>query len=144
LQLLLSITYLLLILLLSPCVSAAPGQEYVIVVHQENQVNVLTSKELKRMFLGKVKRWPDGSAILLVLNPNDDVHSSFSRSLLHKSPKQLTAFWRKNLYSGRGMMPYLAENEADLLAYIDKNRNAISYLSKVELSGPLKAVKVTR
>lgn len=133
---------LLLVLLLSPCVSATLGQEYVVVVHKDRQVDSLSPTELRRIFLGKTKVWPDGSAVLLVLNPNDSVHADFTRSLLHKSPRQLTTYWRKSLYSGRSMMPYVAESSDDITAYMERHKNAISYLSKSELDDSLKPIGI--
>lgn len=138
------ISCLLLALLLGPCAFAADEQEYVVVVHEDCKVENLTPKELRRIFLGKTKNWPDGTAVLLVLNPNDAVHADFSRDLLNKSPRQLSTYWRKSLYSGRSMMPYVAETRDDLLAYLVRYKNAVSYLSKTALSGPLKPVRIGR
>ncbi len=138
------IIYLLLTLLLSPCVTASIGQEYVVVVHKDSPINAVSANDLKRMFLGKAKKWSDGSAVLLVMNPNDAAHAEFTRTLLHKSPRQLNTFWRKNLYSGRSMMPYLAENGDDLLSYLGKHKNAISYQSQTDLADTLKSLRVTK
>lgn len=138
------IIYLLLILLLTPCASASLAVEYVVVVHKDNRVNALSAKELKRMFLGKLKRWPDGSSVQLALNPNDAAHADFTREQLHKSPKQFTTLWRKNLYSGRSMMPYAAADAKDLSGYLERHRNAVSYLSKDELTGSMKVVRITK
>jgi len=144
LKLLRAIIYLLVLLLLSPCASADSGQDYVIVVHKESSVDALNSKELRRVFLGKISRWPDGSMALPVLNPKASIHDEFSRSILRKSPAQLSTYWRKNLFSGRSMMPYMAKNTEDLFAYLERHKNAISYLPVSELDDSLKQVRIAR
>jgi ABC-type phosphate transport system substrate-binding protein len=144
LKILRPILFLLLALLLSPCVSVVAAEEYVFVVHQESEIDSVSARELRRIFLGKTKKWPDGTAALPVLNPSALVHADFSRQVLHKSPNQLTTYWRKNLYSGRSMMPYSAIDVVDLTNYLTRHKNAISYLSKSDLNGPLKIVRVTK
>ena len=143
-KLLRSIIYLLILLLLSPCVLAAPGHRYVVVVHKDKQVDALSAKEIRRIFLGKSQRWPDGSVIVPVFNPNDEAHDQFSRLLLRKTPAQLSTYWRKNLYSGRSMMPYMAEDMSDLSTYLNRHKNAISYLSINALNDSLKRVRIIR
>jgi len=136
--------FLLLVALLSPAVSAAPVQEYVIVVHKDRQISSLKSNELKRMFLGKVKKWPDGETVVPVFNPREDAHSVFTRQFLHKSPAQLKTYLRKRLFSGLGMMPYSAANNAEVMSYLSENTNAISYMAKELVVDPLRPVRVAR
>ena len=136
--------FLLFVALLSPAVSAAPMQEFVIVVHKDRQISSLTSNELRRMFLGKVKKWPDGEAVVPVFNPKEDVHSAFTRQFLHKSPAQLKTYLRKRLFSGHGMMPYSADNNAEVISYLREHRNAISYLARKSVVDPLRPVSVAR
>lgn len=112
------------------------------VVHKDHQIDALSSTELRRIFLGKRKTWPDGTVVLPVLNPSDTVHADFSRNMLFKSPQQLSTYWRKNLYSGRSMMPYKAESVVDLTDYMNLHKNAISYLSTTELVDTLKPIRI--
>jgi hypothetical protein len=134
----------LLLILLSAAVCAAPVQEYVVVVHHSRDVEALPAIDLQRMFLGKMKKWPDGSSVLPVFNSDEVVHESFTRDLLHKSTYQLNAYWRKRLYSGQGMLPYTAQSHAEILAYLVKHPNAVSYLPANEVVAPLKSVRVAR
>lgn len=136
--------FLLFALLLNPCVSAAPVQEFVIVVHKNRSVGELTSIDIKRMFLGKMKRWSDGMPVIPVFNPQSSTHEAFTRMLLQKSAFQLNTYWRKRLYSGQGMMPYQANDNAEVFTYLSEHPNAISYLPQSVVTDPLKMVKVIR
>lgn len=139
-----SLISLLLLLFITPCVSATPTHEFVVVVHKDKQIDSLRASEVKRIFLGKQKRWSDGSSIRVVLNPKDDSHALFSRAMLHKSPNQLETYWRKQLFGGRAMMPQKADNNDDVARYISRDNNSISYLSPQDLNGQLKVLKVVK
>lgn len=136
--------FLLLVLLLSPGVSAAPVQEFVVVVHKDRKVGSVSRKELKRMFLGKLKKWPDGATVIPVFNMNSRVHKTFSRAVLDKSEAQLKTYWRKQLFSGKSMMPYTASDNDEVVAYLSKFHNAISYMAKDRLREPLRPVRIVR
>ena len=136
--------FLLLVLLLRPGVSAAPVQEFVVVVHKDRKVASITTRELKRIFLGKLKKWPDSQAIIPVFNMNSDVHNTFSRNVLNKSQAQLKTYWRKQLFSGRSIMPYTANSSEDVVAYLSKFTNAVSYMSKDAVREPLRPVRIVR
>lgn len=136
--------FLLLVLVLSPGVSAAPVQEFVVVVHKDRIVSSISSKELKRMFLGKMKKWPDGATVIPVFNMNSSIHDAFSRVVLNKSQAQLKTYWRKQLFSGKSMMPYSANSNEEVVTYLTKFTNAISYMPQSMVREPLRPVRMTR
>jgi len=94
------------------------------------------------MFLGKIGKWPDGQRILPVYNTKDHAHKEFSRIMLNKSAAQLKTYWRKRLFSGQGMMPFMADNSAEVVAYLAEHPNAISYLPLDAVVEPLKPLRV--
>lgn len=121
---------------------AAYGEEYVLVCHKECPVDTLTSQEVERIFLGKMKEWPGGSSVDIVVNSNEKIHVQFTRNMLNKSPSQLTNYWRKVLFSGRMMLPVLVENDADAKRYVVEHANAISYIGVTSLDTTLKEIIV--
>ncbi|WP_139249287.1 hypothetical protein [Malonomonas rubra] len=136
------VIFLLCFALLRPDVSAAPAQEFVVVVHKDRQLGAVTAHDVRRMFLGKISKWPDGQRVLPVYNTKDGAHKGFSRSLLNKSAAQLKTYWRKRLFSGQSMMPYMADNSAEVVAYLTEHPNAISYLPLDAVVEPLKPLSV--
>lgn len=137
-----TINVLFLLSLLLVFASVASGQEYVVVVHKDSPIDSLSAKDIKRIFLGKNRKWPDGSPITIILNPQDKSHAEFTRELLRKSPRQLMTYWRKNLYSGQGMLPHSATDAGHVQALLANNSHAISYLSKTSLGDFVKALEV--
>lgn len=121
---------------------ASYGEEYVVVCHKECPVDTLTSQEVKRIFLGKMKKWPDGSSIDIVVNSNEEVHANFTRSALSKSPSQLSNYWRKILFSGRSVMPISVKNDVDAKSYVAEHTNALTYIDVTSFDDTLKKIIV--
>ncbi len=121
---------------------SAEEAEYIIVVHQDNPVHDLSCEELKRIFLGKKTRWADGSPITIIMNTNDEVHTLFTRTMLHKSPMQLSVYWKKILYSGTGMLPLSVRDDEAAKSYIGFHKHAIGYIASDSLDNQIKTVKV--
>jgi len=134
--------FLLLALLLSSGVSAAPVQEFVVVVHKDRKISSLSGSDLKRIFLGKQKKWPDGEAVIPVFNLNREVYDLFAREMLNKSEAQLKTYWRKQLFSGQQMMPQMVNSNEEIVDYLSRSTNAISYLPKEALVDPLRPVRI--
>ncbi|MCP3890547.1 MAG: hypothetical protein GY702_17000 [Desulfobulbaceae bacterium] len=118
------------------------GEEYLVVCHKESPVDTLTSQQVQRIFLGKMKKWSDGSSIEIVVNSNKEVHAQFSRNVLNKSPSQLSNYWRKMLFSGKSMMPVLVKNDMDAKSYVAKHSNALTYIAITSFDPILKKIIV--
>lgn len=129
----------LLLLLGSPRAQAA---DFIVVVHPENPTKALTTSEAKRIFLGKRKTWPDGSPITIIMNTNDEIHAIFTRTLLDKSPTQLSVYWKKILYSGTGMLPLSVRDDEAAKSYIGFHKYAIGYIALDSLDKQVKRVAV--
>ncbi len=120
------------------------GEEYVLVCHKECPVDTLTAQEVKRIFLGKKKKWADGSAIDIVVNANNEVHGQFTRTLLGKSPAQFSNYWRKILFSGRSMLPVSVKNDVDAKSYMTGHPNALTYVGVTSLDTTVKKLVVVK
>lgn len=132
-------------LILSCLTSWSRAEEtFIIVVHQKNPVPELTVSEIKHIFLGKKRNWPDGSSITLVMNKNDEIHESFTRTMLQKSPTQLSVYWKKILYSGASMLPLAVKDDEAVKSYLHVHANAISYIASDSLDKQVRQVKIKK
>ena len=121
----------------------AQAAEFIVVVHPDNPTKSLTTSEAKRIFLGKRKTWPDGKPITIIMNTNDEIHAIFTRTLLDKSPTQLSVYWKKILYSGTGMLPLSVRDDEAAKSYIGFHLNAIGYISADSLDKQVKRIDVS-
>jgi ABC-type phosphate transport system substrate-binding protein len=127
--------------LLTTCLVAS-GEEYVLVCHKECPVDQLTAQEVERIFLGKMRKWPDGSGIKIVVNSNEEVHAQFTRNMLNKSPSQFSNYWRKILFSGKNILPVMVESDVDAQNYLLEHANALTYINVTNLNNTVKKILV--
>ncbi len=117
--------------------------EFVVVVHRDNPVQRLSASKIKSIFLGKERFWPDGSPITLIMNKNEDIHESFTRLMLQKSPAQLSVYWKKILYSGASMLPLAVKDDEAVKSYMSLHINTISYVDVDSLDKQVRKMEVT-
>lgn len=139
------IAFLLLLILTAPAFGAPEaGNDFVLVVNRENAVTTLAPEAVKRIFLGKKQQWEDGSTITVIVNNNPLIHEGFTRAMLGKSPSQLLAYWKKMLFSGRGILPLFADDDAAALNAVAHRKNAISYVVRANLDSRVRQVAISQ
>lgn len=137
-------TYILLItlILLLGRTFFAMAADYILVVHRENPVQRLSPQEVRDIFLGKKNKWGNDAPITLVMNTNEEIHEQFTRTILQKSPIQLSVYWKKILYSGVGMLPLAVKDDEAAKSYVGFHKNAISYITEDALDKQVKKVEI--
>ncbi|MCB2182107.1 MAG: hypothetical protein KQH63_08795 [Desulfobulbaceae bacterium] len=122
----------------------AYGEEYVLISHKKSPVEQLTSQEVKRIFLGKMKKWPTGTSIQIVVNINKEVHSQFTGDVLKKSPSQFSNYWRKVLFSGKSMLPVYVKNDEEAINYVSNHEDAITYINIAHYDDTFKKIAIVK
>jgi len=135
-------TYIILTLSLLLGYKYALAADFIIVVHRDNPVRRIDQQEIKQIFLGKMTKWPNGTPITIVMNTNDEVHEQFTRTVLQKSPMQLSVYWKKILYSGTGMLPLAVKDDEAAKSYIGFHKNAIGYIAADSVDKQVKKVEI--
>jgi len=110
----------------------------VVIVNQNNATQSMSAREVRKLFLGKSRKLPDGSRALLV--SNDKLQSKFNKSALRKADSQVKAAWSRLQFSGRAKPPVEFSNAADVVKFVSENVNAIGYILSSELTPGVKAV----
>jgi len=118
------------------------AQPCVVVANASKQIDGLTAYEVERIFLGKMKRWPDGRVVDVVYNEEKASQIAFSEHYLNRSWRQVATYWRKKLYSGRSMLPVFIDGHEQVKEYLASHPDAISYLDSDELDPRVKVIKV--
>ena len=125
--------YLQLIVLLSlaagVCVkvpaSIAASGDIAVMVSKNSTVNKISEKELRRLFLGKSIKLPNGvRATLAVYEP---LQSEFNLKALERSDAQVSAAWSRLKFTGRGREPRTFDSLELLLDYVANTPEAIAY-----------------
>jgi ABC-type phosphate transport system substrate-binding protein len=137
-----AIVALVVALVLSPP-RADPEPRYRLIVHIANPVRALAREDLSRLFLKKETRWPDGTEAMPVdLADGFAARESFSRHVHRKSVRAIKAYWQQMIFSGRAAPPPEMATEADVIALVRSNPNAVGYVSDEALLSGVKVLEV--
>ena len=102
----------------------------------------ISEQFLREVFSGKVRHWPDGNPIkVVVLGADSHLHQSFIRLRLRMFPYQVQRLWNKRIYSGRTNPPIIV-NDIDMMrATVINTPGAIGYLpfEQIEPARPIRS-----
>lgn len=140
-------------LLLAPFTGAAPvdvitpqRDVFVVVVHIDNPVDSISSDELSRIFLKKIRQWESGRTIQVVeQRAAARVRAAFTEEIHRRSVPAVAAYWQQQIFSGRAVPPPERSSDNDILDYVRSSRDAIGYISAGTALGPrVKAIGIRR
>jgi ABC-type phosphate transport system substrate-binding protein len=117
---------------LTPKASAAPAAtaSYKVVVNSANPASSMVRDDLAKLFLKKVTTWPSGQPVQPVDQSKDSaVRKAFSQAVLGKDVSAVESFWQQAIFSGRGVPPPEKSSDADVLAFVRANPNAVGYVT---------------
>ncbi len=99
-----------------------------IIVNPANH-NTLTIDDVRNIFLGKVRSFPDGStAIAVELAESSPLRKEFNKKVLNKDDSQVRAYWAQMVFTGRATPPKTVDSEDELSKLVAKNPNIIGYV----------------
>ena len=114
--------------------------DFVVAVSKESKINRLLKNDIAKIFLSKIKSFPDGNrAIPLEIN-DKELQAIFYKQITNKNKKQLLKYWAKMIFTGKGIPPKKFEKIKELLEFVKQNKNAITYLKKEDINQDLKIV----
>jgi ABC-type phosphate transport system substrate-binding protein len=122
-----------------------PPVGYQVIVNAANPVTSLPSSEVARLFLKKTVSWPEGGAVEPVdLREDSDVRREFSKEVLGKDVSAVKGYWQERIFTGRAVPPIEKSSEAEAIAFVAANRDAIGYVAaSTTLSADVKPLRVT-
>jgi ABC-type phosphate transport system substrate-binding protein len=111
-----------------------------VVVNKKNTAEI-DEKVVQKIFLGKEKKFSNGDiAVPINLATNNVGRGVFDEQILGRSSSQVSAYWSKLVFTGKGVPPKEVENEADVLAAVEADINAIGYIDSTSVTAAVKVV----
>ena len=109
-----------------------------VIVHPQNDAN-LDKTAIARIFLGKTKKLPNGRAVLpLNAAKGSPIRDEFNRLVLGKSSAQVNAYWSKLVFTGKGVPPKELSSDAEVIATVSANEDAIGYVNPAAVTDAVK------
>lgn len=110
-----------------------------VIVHPANQQS-LSDTDIKNLFSGKQKSFPDGKpAIVLSLPEGDSNLSAFNNKVLGKTDSQMKAYWSKVMFTGKGTPPKEV-TPSEMLKLVAENPNTIGIADAASVSSAVRVI----
>lgn len=114
--------------------------ELVLVVHPSNDAS-LDAKAAQRIFLGKESKFSNGNdAIPINQGPDSPNRAAFDTDTLGRSSTQVAAYWSKLVFTGKGIPPKEVGNDAEVIAFVASNKDAVGYVDSASVTAAVKAI----
>lgn len=116
--------------------------DIVMVVNPANG-NAIDSKVVQRIYLGKDKKFADGTETIAV-NQNADaqIRQDFDQSVLGRSSSQVSAYWSKLVFTGKGIPPKEVTSDAEVIDLVSKNPSVIGYIDRASVTDAVKVIEL--
>ncbi len=122
--------------------SEKPDRNIIFIVNKKLPIETLTMDEIKDIFQRKKTLWDDGDNITIALLEGGRTHQSFVRYYIHKTPAQYHRYWKKLVFSGRGIPPLTFRSEKSLMSHIALTAGAIGYISSRIKPAGVKVIRI--
>lgn len=119
------------------------AQSFAVVVNEANPVASLSADEVSKMFLKKTRSWPGGGAVAPVeLNRASPVREAFSQAVHGRGAAAIESHWQQQIFAGKDVPPAEKPNDAEVIAFVKSNPNAIGYVSSGAATSGVKVVSL--
>jgi ABC-type phosphate transport system substrate-binding protein len=105
-----------------------------VVSNRDVPVDTLTTKELQRIYYGKITRWSNDAAVVPAMLASGELQDQFTKTVLKKTPELFKAFWRQAIFTGEGTPPRTFKTQSELLDFVAKNFGSIGFTTQPDTS----------
>lgn len=133
---------LLLIALALGLASAASAADAVFIVNPQGADASISGDSLKAVLLGNQTKWSGGGLIKLVVLTSGPAHDHVMQDHAQRTADQFDKYWKKLVFTGKGVMPEQAADEAAAVAYVAKTPGALGYVSAGAVTSSVKVLPV--
>lgn len=119
----------------------APTDAYAgaVVAHAESGYAEMDAEQVKRVFLGR-ETAINGKPVVLVYQKGGAARERFDQDVVGRPGAQLTSYWSKLIFTGKARAPEEVANDAEVVARLTSNPNAIGYVGALPDSPSLKVL----
>ena len=103
-----------------------------IIAHKDNTNVGITENEVSRIYLGKLKTFPDGTNVIPIDLASGDAKKHFYAKVVRKNDAQLRAYWSRIIFTGKGQPPRQEDSESSVLNLVSSNPNLLGYVDSTK------------
>lgn len=134
----LSRIFLLVLMLLLPLTAKA---DLVVVMNLDSGVYKLSKQDVINIYMGRYRKLPNNLfATPLDVYEDAPEKESFYRGLIDKTLPEINSYWALLKFSGKTSPPESLKNQLSILSRVARDRNAIGYVDRANLSDQVRVV----
>ena len=108
---------------------APAADAFLVVVHPDARIESVSRAELSKIFLGRLGTWSDGTPALPVDQlPGRPARRWFSRRVHGRSVVSVEVYWKRRIFSGRGVPPAELDSDRQVLEFVHDHPGAVGYV----------------
>jgi hypothetical protein len=101
----------------------------VVVVSAASSIPALTKIQVSDIFLKKLVKWDRRTLVPVDRERASKLRELFSTAVHGRSTETIISYWNIQVFSGREVPPDTRSSDADVLAFVRANPNAIGYVT---------------
>lgn len=109
--------------------SFAAFADVIVIANRDVPEDTLSQKDVQEIFLGKKVQWSDHSRVHCAVVGDDQVHGKFLKLYVKLSKMDWKIYWKRMVFTGRGLPPETRASEAELIEYISRTKGSVGYIS---------------
>jgi len=111
-----------------------------VVVNPNSGVDSLTQSQVKKIFMGKTKQFPNGSAVRPVDQNSGSTYKEFYKKIAGKSPSKMNKYWVKLTFTGKAEAPKKVGSNSSVIDAVKENTKTIGYIDSSAVTNDVKVV----
>ena len=129
-------------LILLSAATLCRAQDVSFIANKETKVTSITADDAKNIMLGNKQKFDDGSLLKLAILTEGPVHEKVVRDYTQRSSDQFEKYWKKLVFSGKGIMPEQFKSDSEMIDFVSKTPGAIGYVAKASVTPAVVAIEV--
>ncbi len=121
--------------------SSLAQAELAIIAHPSNPLSSISQEDVERIYLGKSRSFPNGgSARPIDQAPGSAMRTKFFSSMLKKTEAQVTGYWSRRMFSGKGKPPETLDDDQAVKSQVASDTSSIGYISDEVVDSSVKVL----
>ncbi len=114
-----------------------------VISHPQVVPNQISMNELKEIFLGNKIFWPNNERIFVAIVEKDEQFAEeFLQKYLNKNFDDYIAYWRRKLFSGKGIPPRKFKTNKTFVEFIAQTEGALGIIFAEEKLNNIKTLTI--
>jgi len=126
---------------LASLVSSSTHAELAVIVAPSTDIDSISIEQLQRLYLNRANRFPNGVRLIPVDQKTGTPQAlEFTEKALGKSSTELSEYWSRRMFSGKGHPPRQYKGDAEVLQQVAGSDELIGYVDAASVDDNVKII----